>query len=106
MNLNWKAKTGGVVVALATVLFLVVVSLSPAQSQSRAESSLNVFTAGMAPLKNSCTYDSDGDGFASCTSIQATQTLTLQCSSGLMTLVPLLGSKSCKMQPNEVIKLR
>ena len=95
----------GIVAAVVLLGYLYVIS--PAASESRAESSLNNFISksNIVATVASCTPDSDGDGYASC-SVMHKELMSVQCTSGFMVYVPFFGSKSCKVQGNEIIKLK
>lgn len=108
MTVPTKAKiiVGGLIAVM--ILIGVMYVLSPAASQHRAEGSLNEFlsTGGTTYKLKSCTPDVDGDGYASCTFGELASMQSVQCTSGIMTYVPLFGSKSCKAQDNSVLKLK
>ena len=80
---------------------------TPAASETRANTSMEVYIekTKVVPLRQSCSWDSDGDGYASCTIATGAEVIQLQCSAGFLGTLPVIGSKSCKEQLNQVIKL-
>jgi hypothetical protein len=100
------------IVFIMVFLVLVVAGVgyifSPAASQARAEGALSIYLqGGQGPFSmQSCVSDTDGDGYASCGFNSNGVSISVQCASSLMSVVPLFGSRSCKIQSQEVIKLR
>ena len=102
-----KVKAALVATIVVTLLVGLVYIFSPAASQARAEGALAQFSQTNKLPSGSCVSDSDGDGYASCSILaQNQQSISLQCNSSLMSVVPLFGSRSCKVQDNGVMKLR
>jgi hypothetical protein len=101
------------VVLVFTLIFLVFVGaygvylLSASASESRAKVSMEAYLleTGVKPTRKSCAYDSDTDGYASCTIATESEVIQLQCTSGIVNTLPVIGSKSCKEQYNQVLKL-
>ena len=96
------------VLILVTIAGVVLYVTSPAASQYRGEASLHEFLndAKITSQVAQCTPDTDGDGYASCTYGYINDLKSIQCTSSIMSYVPVLGSKSCKMQAQDVVKLR
>ena len=106
MKINFKT---GAAVFLAIVVALGSAYIaSPAASQARGEASLNKFlkVSGIVSPMHTCTPDTDGDGYASCTYETKDDMQAVQCTSDLISVVPLFGSQSCKAQTQEVLKLK
>lgn len=98
----FKKLSIGVSLALICAGIVLAILFSPAASQSRAEASLATFSKTMCiTQKGSCVADSDGDDYASCTLMDMTP---LQCTSTITSMIPFIGSQSCKS--NTVLQLK
>lgn len=81
---------------------------TPAAAVRRANTSMGFYLmeTNVKPTRKSCTVDSDGDGYSSCTIATTSEVIQLQCTSSFLNTLPIIGSYSCKEQYNEVMKFR
>jgi hypothetical protein len=99
-----------------TILLLlsIAVSLTAIWLSSAAKSELRAYAAADAFIadnhigkldRRTCAYDSDNDGYGTCTLVIDGEPILLQCPSGFLNTLPIIGASSCKEVPNQILKL-